>query len=124
MAIPKGNRMNRQRITYILLALGAAAIFVVLSIHAQRVDEDLHNRYRGDIRQLEGLHAVLNETVLRAKLGLLTYYDPLNQTLDVIDQVRGRLGQPPSFIGEQGQRQLRTSLTAYDQLLVKQRNLV
>src|SRR5258707_6067225 len=115
--------MNRQRIRYVLLALGAAVIFVVLSINAQRIDEDLHNRYRGDLRQLEGLHAVLNENVLRAKLGLLTYYDPLNKTLNQIDEARSRLGQAPAFVGEQGLREITASLAAYDQLLAKQRDL-
>jgi signal transduction histidine kinase len=116
--------MTRQRIQYGLLALGAAVIFIVLFVHAQRIVEDEHNRYRTDLRQLEGLHAVLNENVLRAKLGLLTYYDPLNRTLSEIDDVRGRLGQVPAFVDEQGQREIGTSLADYDRLQAKKRDLV
>src|SRR5579859_2978549 len=116
--------MNRQRIQYVLLALTATLIFVFLIVQAERVNEDVHNQYRSDLRQLDGLNATLNENVLRAKLGLLTYYDPLNNTLNAIDQVRSRLGHIPSFIGEPGQQEISDALKTYDGLLTQQKDLV
>jgi signal transduction histidine kinase len=116
--------MNRQNIKNALLALGALIVFVVLSVQAQRINVDTHNQYRAGLRQLEGFHAVLNENVLRAKLGLLTFYDPLNKTLNTVNQLRDQLGHVPSFIGEQGQRDVQTLLQEYDKSLIDERNLV
>ncbi len=116
--------MTFRHIKYGFLAVVVIAVFGFLSIQSQRVNEELYNQYRADLRQLEGLQASLNEDVLRARLGLLTYYDPLNTTLDELGAVRDRLGQIPAFIDEQGQRDIKSVLEAYDGLMTQKRDYI
>src|SRR6185503_8157355 len=57
-------------------------------------------------------------------LGLLTYFDPLNNTLDAMDKVRSNLGQIPGFVSEQEKQEVNASLAVYDKLITQKRNLI
>ena len=116
--------MTFQRWKYGALALAVTAIFMFLFMQSQRVDEQDHSRYRGELSQLESLHATLNESVLQVRLGLLTYFDPLNNTLDAMDKVRSNLGQIPGFVSEQEKQEVNASLAVYDKLIAQKRDLI
>jgi signal transduction histidine kinase len=116
--------MTARHWKYVVQALVVIMIFAFLSLQSQRVNDEAHNQYRSDLRELEGLHATLNENVLQARLGLLTYFDPLNATLDEIDRVRLRLGQIPAYVSAQVSSEINAALQGYDQLLNENREFV
>ncbi|HSS98275.1 MAG TPA: DAHL domain-containing protein [Terriglobales bacterium] len=111
-------------VQYGLVVAGVAIVFIVLSVQSQLVNEGVHNQYSSDLSELDRLQATLNEDILRARLGLLTYFDPLNNTLDELDAVRNRLGTVPNFIDEQGHQDIAKSLETYDGLMVQKRNYI
>src|SRR5258708_6852043 len=100
MVNPQNRKQTLQLIRYGLLVAGAAIVFIVLAVQSQLINEGVHNQYSSDLSELDRLQATLNEDILRARLGLLTYFDPLNNTLSDLDTVRARLGTVPAFIDE------------------------
>ena len=116
--------MSKQRLLNIVLALSAGVLFCLLLIRSQQIDANQHSRYRSDLRQLEGLHATLNESVLQARLGLLSYYDPLNLAVAELGAVRNRLDQAPGFVDPQGVATIQASLAVYDDFMRQKQDLV
>ena len=116
--------MKLRNVIAVWFAATVVAIFIFLFMQSQRINEELHSQYTSELRQLEGLHAVLNEDVLRVRLGLLSYLDPLNTTLSDLDIVRDRLGQLPAYIDEQGREAITGLLLDYDEFMASKRALV
>jgi signal transduction histidine kinase len=116
--------MKSPRISYSILAAATVLVFIFLAVQSQLINEEQYNRYRADLRQLETLHATLNENVLQARLGLLTYFDPLNATLNDLDSIREQLGNIPAFVSDQGQAQITASLSTYDMLMAQKRDFI
>jgi signal transduction histidine kinase len=121
---PQNRKRMLQLIRYGLVVAGVAIVFIVLAVQSQLVNAGVHNQYSSDLSELDRLQATLNEDILRARLGLLTYFDPLNNTLSDLDTVRARLGTVPAFIDEQGQEDIAKSLETYDALMVQKRDLI
>ncbi|NJN86636.1 MAG: PAS domain-containing protein [Leptolyngbyaceae cyanobacterium SL_7_1] len=75
-------------------------------IQSQAINFDQHSQYLAHLRQMQEIDARINQNVLLAKDGLLTYYDPIVQEITALEQLQVELSQPPSFINAQGQQEL------------------
>jgi PAS domain S-box-containing protein len=110
MTIRSTRRLSRQQMmTYwkdvgrglckdYLLPAGIVSLFLLLWIKSQAIDQQAHQTYMSQLRQIQELDARLNQQVLQTRLGLLTYFDPLDQHLAQIKQLQTQLQQIPAFV--------------------------
>jgi PAS domain S-box-containing protein len=82
-----------------LLPAAIVCLFLLLWIKSQAIDPQIHQRYTSQLRQVQELDARLNQQVLQTRLGLITYYDPLDQHLAQIKQLQTQLQQIPAAVG-------------------------
>lgn len=89
-----------------LLLGGAGLTCLFFWIQSQSVNFDQHNQYVAHLRQMQELDARINQNVLLAKDGLLTYYDPIVQEIAELERLQLKLKQLPTFISSRGQQEL------------------
>lgn len=96
-----------------LVFSGLVLLFVFLWVKSQTIDFDQHNRYILDLRQTQALDARINQNVLQASYGLLTYYDPIVNDLAEFKRIQTNLTQTPTFINQAGREELSQFLQTY-----------
>ena len=97
--------------------VGFAIVLMVLWNKANILDIHQHSRYLTLLRQSQEVDARLNQSVLEARLGQLSSYDPIVAETANLKQIRAKLQQIPSFVDP-------TEQAALDQLLRRQRELL
>jgi PAS domain S-box-containing protein len=95
---------------------GVLLVLVILWVKSLAIDNQRHNRYLADLRQIQTLDARIDRNILQARDGLLNNYDPIANDLAQIQQLQTALGQPPSFVDGDSRSEL-------DRLLQTQRQL-
>lgn len=121
-ALKSGDRQKIDKYAQIFLARsgyllpGVLLVLVILWVKSLAIDNERHNRYLADLRQIQTLHARLDRNILQARDGLLNNYDPIANDLAQIQQLQTALQQPPSFVDGDSRSEL-------DRLLQTQRQL-
>ncbi|MBX7222765.1 MAG: hypothetical protein K1Y36_22645 [Blastocatellia bacterium] len=83
------------------------AIFGFLIYKSWAVDHYQHNQYFADIRQTRTLDFELNQDVLKARYGMLTFYDVLDRSISAQKRIFRRLETIPRFVPAEGKAQLK-----------------
>lgn len=116
--------MNIKRLRDVLLVLISVIILILLIIQTQSIDSTKHNQYSRELRRLNELDAILNQDILKLRVELLTYYDPLVDHLAELKELQGKLDPPPSFIDLEGQSEIKQLLEEYNDLLNEKERLI
>ncbi len=88
----------------------ALVIFVFLFQQTHLLDFKQHDNFSNTILRIKELDAWLNQDIVRARAGLLTYYDPLANNLAELKKRQNKLEQIPIFIEPQGKREIKALL--------------
>jgi PAS domain S-box-containing protein len=107
---------------YLLLA--ALLLLVWLWNQSQAIDFDQHSRYLNDLRRIQELDARINQNVLQARVGLLTYYDPIVNELAELKRIQSHLRQTPSFFTSTDRTTLQQRLQDHVQLWQTKEQLI
>jgi PAS domain S-box-containing protein len=106
------------------LLLGGFLLLAIFWIKSQAINFNEHNRYSLDLREISALDARINQNVLQARDGLLTYYDPIVNDLAEVRQLHGNLQQIPSFVDRQGKEELDRKLQIDKSLWQKKERII
>ncbi len=121
-ALKSGDRQKLDKYTQIFLARSGYLLpvvllaLVILWVKSLSIDNERHNRYLADLRQMQTLDARIDRNILQERDGLLNNYDPIVNDLAQIQQLQTSLQQPPSFVDGDSRQEL-------DRLLQTQRQL-
>jgi PAS domain S-box-containing protein len=102
--LKSGDRQKRDKYAQIFLARsgyllpGVLLVLVILWIKSLTIDNERHNRYLSNLRQMQTLDARIDRNILQARDGLLNNYDPIVNDLSQIQQLQTALQQPPRFV--------------------------
>lgn len=116
--------MQLSGVRNLLMVISGVILFSVLFIKAQAIDFTQHNRYVVSLRRINELDARINQNILQTRYGLLTYYDPIVNELKELEDLQKRLKQTPSFINQQGQREIHQLLQAHVESLQQKEQFV
>lgn len=97
--------------------VGFAIVLMVLWNKANILDIHQHSDYLTLLRDSQAVDARLNQSVLEARLGQLSSYDPIVTKTAKLKRIQAKLQQIPSFVDP-------TERAALDQLLRRQRELL
>lgn len=106
-------RMHWTRFAWV----GFAIVLIMLWNKANILDIHEHSSYLTLLRQSQEVDARLNQSVLEARLGQLSSYDPIVTKTAELKQIQTTLQQIPSFVAP-------TEQAALDQLLRRQQQLL
>jgi PAS domain S-box-containing protein len=120
----KSGKSSKFTIGSSLLLGGATVCCLFFWIQSQSLNVDQHSQYLTHLRQMQELDAQINQGVLLAKDGLLTYYDPIVQKIIELEQLRVELEQFPAFIGSQEQQELEQLLQIQVETWRKKESLI
>lgn len=115
---------NVSKVSYIqniVIALVAVVILTFVFVKIRAVNPAEHDRYNRDLLRLEQIDAILNQDVLKARQGLLLYYDPLVADLNGLKGLLKNLEKIPTFIDARGQVETKQRLKVYADVLKKKR---
>jgi PAS domain S-box-containing protein len=107
-----GSRQKRDDYARIFLARsgyllpGVLLVLVILWAKSLAIDNQRHNRYLADLRQIQTLDARIDRNILQARDGLLNNYDPIVNDLAQIQQLQTNLQQPPNFVDGDSRQEL------------------
>jgi PAS domain S-box-containing protein len=102
--LKSSSRQQRNEYAQIFLARsgyllpGVLLVLVILWMKSLAIDNERHNRYLADLRQMQTLDARIDRNILQARDGLLNNYDPIVKDLTQIQQLQTELQHPPSFV--------------------------
>lgn len=96
-----------------LVATGVVLLFVFLWVNSQAINFNQHNRYAINLRFSQELDARINQNVLEARYGFLTYYDPIVNDLARLKKLQTDLKQTPTFVDSAGREELSSLLQTY-----------
>lgn len=96
-----------------LVLPGVVFLFVFLWVKSQAIDFNQHNRYVINLRSSQELDARINQNVLQARDGLLSYYDPIVNDIAQLKTLQTDLKQTPTFTDQAGREELNSLLQAY-----------
>jgi hypothetical protein len=116
--------MQLSGVRNLLMVTSGVILFSVLFIKAQAIDFPQHNRYFASLRRINELDARINQNVLQARYGLLTYYDPIVNELKDLQDLQERLKQTPTFINQQGKMEIHQLLQAHVEVLQPKEQLI
>jgi PAS domain S-box-containing protein len=108
---------------FIIIAI-SVGILIFLSSKSQLIDFKQHDRFTSNLLRIKELDAVLNQDVVKARAGLLTYYDPLANNLADLKQHQEKLKIIPSFIDSKGQNKIKRILAEQKQVCTEKENLI
>ncbi|NJR58970.1 MAG: PAS domain S-box protein [Cyanobacteria bacterium CRU_2_1] len=79
---------------------GATLLFIFLWVKSQAIDPNQHSRYATSLRWTQEINARVNQNILLARDGLLTYNEPvlIANELAELKNIQTDLSQPPDFI--------------------------
>ncbi len=106
-------KSNFSNIRSYLVLPGLVLLFVFLWVNSQAIDFNQHNHYVIDLRRTQELDARINQNVLQASYGLLTYYDPVVNDLAELKKIQTDLKFPPTFVDSAGREDLNFLLQNY-----------
>jgi PAS domain S-box-containing protein len=96
-----------------LIAAGALGLSIFLWLQAQAIDFERHNHYATNLRRIQEMDARINLSILQARDGILTYYDPIINDLAELKTLQANLKQIPSFVNRSGQAEIDRLLQSY-----------
>lgn len=85
---------------------GMVLVLGILWVKSQELDVKRHDRYLANLRHMQTLDARINQNVLQARDGLITYYDPIVNDLAKLKQLQTDLKQIPNFVDSEGRKEL------------------
>jgi PAS domain S-box-containing protein len=88
----------------------ALVIFIFLFHQARILDFQQHDNFTSNLLRIKELDAWLNQDVVRARAGLLTYYDPLANNFAELKKRQNKLNQIPIFIESEEKRKIKNLL--------------
>ena len=116
--------MQLSSVRNLLMVISGVILFAFLFIKAQAIDFNQHNRYVVVLRQLNELDTRINQNILQTRYGLLTYYDPIVNDLEKLQDLQKRLKQTPTFINQPSQIEIHQSLQAHVGVLQQKERLI
>ncbi len=117
-------RFSRSLCRYVLVWVGFAIVLMVLWNKVNILDIRQHDRYLTLLRQSQAVDAGLNQSVLEARLGQLSSYDPIVTKTANLKQIRAKLKQIPSFVDFTEQATLYQLLRRQQELLQAKEALI
>lgn len=108
-----GNKSKFSNIRGYLILPVLVLLFAFLWVKSQTIDFEQHNLYIVNLRQTQELDARINQNVLQARYGLLTYYDPIVNDIAKLKNIQSELRQTPTFIDRSRREKLNPWLQAY-----------
>lgn len=108
--------MQLSRVRNLLMVISGVVLFAFLFIQAQAIDFTQHNRYVFTLRRLNELDTRINQNVLASRYGLLTYYDPVVNDLNGLQELQKSLNKIPTFVNEQNQEDIQIILQEHIKL--------
>jgi PAS domain S-box-containing protein len=99
-----------------LIVAGAIGLSIFLWSQAQAVDFERHNRYVANLRLIQEMDARINVSILQARDGMLTYYDPIVNDLAEVKALQVDLKLIPNFVDRTGREELDQLLQSYIKL--------
>lgn len=106
------------------LLIGGLLLIAIFWTKSQAINFNEHNRYSLELREIASLDARINQNILQARDGLLTYYDPIVKDLAEVKQLHGNLQQIPSFVDQQGKEELERILRIDIELWRKKERII
>lgn len=107
------NKSNFPNIRGYLILPALVLLFVFLWVKSQTIDFEQHNLYVVNLRQTQELDARINQNVLQARYGLLSYYDPIVNDIAELKNIQSELQKTPTFIDRSKRGELQQLLQAY-----------
>ncbi len=112
------------RLSRYLIFTGGGLLCLCLWVKSKAIDFQQHSRYVDCLRQIQAVDARINQNVLLAKDGLLTYYDPIVNELTTLRKLQTELKQPPTFIDKAGREELSQLLQSHIQVWQQKEQLI
>jgi signal transduction histidine kinase len=104
--------------------VAGCALAIWLLVQSTIVNSQEHERYSRDLRRLRELDAAIDQNVLKVRIGLLSYYDPLAQETAGVRRIRASLDRMPTFLDASSRAELAAALTAFDASFAEKELLV
>jgi PAS domain S-box-containing protein len=116
--------MKLPQLSKVTLVLFAIIIFIFLLMKFLSVDFVEHDRYNGDLRQINQVDATLNKDIFELRYGTLAHYDTLVAKVNVLEVIQTDLQIIPNFISNSGKSQLNQLLKTYKNLQEQKEELI
>jgi PAS domain S-box-containing protein len=85
-------------LTGYIIPTAAVGLFLWLWFKSGEIDLHQHSRYLNNLQRMQELDARINQNILQARQGILTYYDPIVSDLHQLKKIQADLKQTPSFV--------------------------
>ncbi|HLO49317.1 MAG TPA: DAHL domain-containing protein [Kamptonema sp.] len=108
----------------IILAVGSVLIFTFMFLKTQAVNFQENDRFTRNLLHLKEWDKALNQDILKATYGLLSYYDPIVTDLKELKRLQASLKEVPSFIDAKGKQELKEILEYHVKTLEQKERLV
>lgn len=106
------------------IALFTVFLLIFLLVKSLAVNSVEHERFNRDLLRLKELDAILNQDVLKARQGLLLYYDPLIADLTGLKRLVNNLENIPAFIDVGEQFEIKQRLKVFADVLKTKEALI
>jgi PAS domain S-box-containing protein len=93
--------MTKKTISWLtdyVIPAGIVGLFLLLWVKSGAIDLQQHSRYLNNLQRMQELDARINQNILQARQGLLTYYDPIVRELQELKIIQANLKQTPTFV--------------------------
>ncbi|MBW4621381.1 MAG: response regulator [Cyanosarcina radialis HA8281-LM2] len=93
--------MTKKTISWLtdyVIPTGIVGLFLLLWVKSGAIDLHQHSRYLNQLQRMQELDARINQNILQARQGLLTYYDPIVRELQELKRIQASLKQTPTFV--------------------------
>ena len=108
----------------LVLAIGSVVILTFMFLKTQAVNFQENDQFTRNLLHLKEWDKTLNQDVLKATYGLLSYYDPIVSDLNELKRLQTTLSIVPSFIDASGQQQIKEILADHVKITVQKEGLV
>jgi signal transduction histidine kinase len=98
------------------LPIALTSLLILLWIKSQAIDPQRHIDYVSQLRQIQELDARLNQQALQTRLGLITSYDPIEDSLKQLKQLDQQLQKIPPFINNPHRQAIAQAIQNHIQL--------
>jgi signal transduction histidine kinase/DNA-binding response OmpR family regulator len=81
-----------------LFPIAVALLFMLLWFKSEAINPQHHIDYMSHLRRVQEVDARLNQQILQTRLGLISYYDPIEDKLKKLKQLHQELQKVPLYI--------------------------
>jgi len=108
----------------IILAAGVGLILTFMFLKTEAVNFEEHDRFTRNLLHLKEWDKTLNQDLLKSTYGLLSYYDPIVEDLEIIKKLQITIRKVPSFIDNSGEQKIHQDLDKYITIMAKKEQLI